>query len=165
MLPLPPIQLDPLLCPNVLTYTIGMQDGSAVPGSIMLDSTKGGEKVSVFEAQWLRTGVFPVRVTLTDPTTQATANIPFTVTIKCTKRITLSSTPSVPAQYNVGTDSLTVLDVQLPSYAPSPPGCAHGLYTFELFYLNSATSSFPDFISQYPAAKIVVATQSTTYLG
>lgn len=94
-----------------------------------------------------------------------TTDIPFTVTIKCTKKITVSSNPLVPVQYNVGTDSLEVLELQLPSYAPFPPDCAYGLYTFELFYLNSATAAFPSFISQYPTAKIVVATQETTYLG
>ena len=40
--------------------------------------------------------MFPVQVTLTDPTTQVTTNIPFTVTIKCTKKITVSSNPLVP---------------------------------------------------------------------
>ena len=162
---MPLIQLSPSLCPNVLTYSLSMQDSSSLPGSIGLDSTKGAEKVFVFESQWLETGVIPVVVTLTDPTTQVSEGIPFTVTIKCTKKLTVTSSPPVPVQYNVGTDSLVVMEFQLPSYAPFPPACAHGLYTFELFFLNDATVSFPGFISQYPTAKIIVATQETTYLG
>ncbi len=62
-----------------------MQDNSELPNSITLDSTKGSEQVSVFETEWLKTGVFPISVTLTDMTTQVTAEIPFTVSIKCTK--------------------------------------------------------------------------------
>jgi len=62
-----------------------MQDSSELPNSITLDSTKGSEQVSVFETEWLKTGVFPISVTLTDMTTQVTAEIPFTVSIKCTK--------------------------------------------------------------------------------
>ena len=62
-----------------------MQDSSELPSSITLDSTKGSEQVSVFETEWLKTGVFPISVILTDMTTQVTAEIPFTVSIKCTK--------------------------------------------------------------------------------
>ena len=93
------------------------------------------------------------------------AFIPFTITIKCTKKITVANNPLMPLQYNVGTDLLEVVELQLPSYAPFPPGCAYGIFTFELFYLNNAAVAFPGFISQFPTAKIVVATQETTYLG
>jgi hypothetical protein len=40
-----------------------------------------------------------------------------------------------------------------------------GLIKYELFFLNDETAAFPDFISQYPEAKIIVATQSTAHLG
>jgi hypothetical protein len=73
-----------------------MQDSSALPSSIALDPTKGSELVSVRETEWLRTGVFPILVTLTDVTTQVTADIPFTVTIKCTKKLSLSINTLVP---------------------------------------------------------------------
>jgi hypothetical protein len=73
-----------------------MQDSSALPSSIALDLTSGSEKVSVVENEWLKTGVFPILVTLTDLTTQVTADIPFTITIKCTKKLSLTINPLAP---------------------------------------------------------------------
>ena len=73
-----------------------MQDSSELPSSITLDPTKGSERVSVFETEWLKTGIFPIYVTLTDMTTQVTVDIPFTVTIKCTKLLSLSINPLAP---------------------------------------------------------------------
>jgi hypothetical protein len=70
-----------------------MQDSSALPSSIALDPTKGSELVSVEETEWLKTGVFPILVTLTDETTQVTTDIPFTVTIKCTKNLNFKNNP------------------------------------------------------------------------
>jgi hypothetical protein len=46
-----------------------MQDSSELPNSIALDPTKGSEKVTIFETEWLKTGIFPISVTLTDMTT------------------------------------------------------------------------------------------------
>jgi len=66
---LPIIQLNPLLCPNELLYTLEMQNGSPLPSTFSLDATKGAEKVSVYENMPLQTGVFPLKVILTDPTT------------------------------------------------------------------------------------------------
>jgi hypothetical protein len=66
-----------------------MQDNSPLPSSIELDPTVKAEQVSVFENKWLNTGVFPIEVTVTDFTTQVTAYIPFTITIKCTKHLNL----------------------------------------------------------------------------
>ena len=83
-----------------------MQDSSALPSSIALDSTKGSELVSVHETEWLKTGVFPILVTVNDETTSVTTYILFTVTIKCTKNLSLSINPLTPVSYNVGTDSL-----------------------------------------------------------
>ena len=70
-----------------------MQDSSALPSSIALDPTKGSELVSVEETEWLKTGVFPILVTLTDETTQVTTDIPFTVTIKCTQNLNFKNNP------------------------------------------------------------------------
>lgn len=124
-----------------------MQDGSTLPNSISLDPTEKAEKVSVFENEWLNTGVFPITVSVTDLTTQVSAGINFTVTIKCTKSLSLVSNPPAPVQYNVGTNSLVILELDLPLYEPNPVQCAKGLIEYELFYLNDQSAAFPDFIS------------------
>lgn len=84
---------------------------------------------------------------MTDLTTQVSASINFTVTIKCTKSLSLVSNPPAPVQYNVGTNSLVILELDLPMYEPKPVQCAKGLIEYELFYLNDQSAAFPDFIS------------------
>lgn len=113
----------------------------------------------------LLTGIYPLRVTLTDPTTGVTEVIDFTVTILCTKSITMAfNSLSVPSQYDVGIDPLNVVPLTLPTYEPNPSTCQYGPFSYSLTYLDAA--SFPPFIiSQNPTTTIDVATTQTTYLG
>lgn len=81
---LPTFVYTPALCPDTTVDTISLADGTASPSSISL-SLVGSKSVVVFETDPLRTGVFDVKVTVSDQFTLSTASITFRVTIKCTK--------------------------------------------------------------------------------
>lgn len=162
---LPIIQLNPLLCPNELVYTLVNQDSSPVQATFTLDTTVGSEKVSVSETDPMLTGVYPLKVILTDPTTSVTGEILFKVTILCTKSISLVFNPLVTLNYNVGAETLEFVEQDMPSYEPFPSTCQFGTYSYQLVYTASPTGPFPPFVNQYPAPKMIVGTQSTTYLG
>lgn len=72
---------------------------------------------------------------------------------------------TVPLDYNVGTDTLVIESLAIPSYEPNPSTCQVGTFTYKLVYLNNPTGAFPNFINQFPVTSIDVATQSTGYLG
>ena len=98
--------------------------------------------------------MFPLRVVLTDPTTLTTGTIEFTVTIKCTKSITLLDNPMLPLQYNVGAEPIETVTLTLPTYWPFPADCSFGPWTYTLEYLDDPTGPFPEFTSQNPATDI-----------
>ena len=47
-----------------------MANNSSLPESITLDAKKGLESVKIFDSLPLNTGIFEVKVVVTDPTTQ-----------------------------------------------------------------------------------------------
>jgi len=85
-------------------YSLAKQDSSSLESYFTLDDTVGSEMIQVYSETPLDTGLFKLRVTLTDPTTGVTGNIDFTVTIKCSKAINVLMNPLTPLLYNVGTD-------------------------------------------------------------
>jgi len=52
--------LTPSGCPNELTYKVTLANGSALPSSILFNSTPGSEKVSVVESNYELTNIFAV---------------------------------------------------------------------------------------------------------
>jgi hypothetical protein len=155
---LPTIKLTPLTCPNELEYSLQKQDGSTLESYFNLDDTVGSENVQIYSTAPLMTGLYKLRVVLTDPTTGVTCKIDFSVTIKCSKTINVLMNPLAPLEYNVGSETLISEHLPLPSYIPSPPDCFMGTITFQLVYLNDPLAPFPDFISQFPVGSISVAT-------
>ena len=93
--------------------------------------------VGVYSSAPLETGVFNLRVLLSDPTTGVTGQIDFPVTIKCSKAINVLVNPLTPLIYNVGTDTLIVTKLPVPTYSPYPADCFMGVLTFSLVYLNN----------------------------
>ena len=95
-----------------------MADASTLPAAITLDATTGQETVKVFETEYLKTGIFIVEVTVTDPKTSVSTSVQLQVNIKCTKSIKMLVNPLTTHIYNVGTDTLEPTDLALPTYSP-----------------------------------------------
>ena len=84
--------LTPSGCPNELIYLVTLTNGSALPGSIVFDSTPGSEKISVFESNYALTNIFSVKIVVTYPKSGIINNeIMLKVTIICVKQIDINS--------------------------------------------------------------------------
>ena len=84
--------LTPSGCPNELTYLVTLANGSALPGSIVFDSTPGSEKISVFESNYALTNIFSVKIVVTDQKSGIINNeMTLKVTIKCVRQIDINS--------------------------------------------------------------------------
>jgi hypothetical protein len=75
-----------------LTYVVTLANGSALPGSIVFNSTPGSETISVFESNYALTNIYAVKIVVTDPKTGITNNVmTLNVTIKCIKQIDINT--------------------------------------------------------------------------
>jgi hypothetical protein len=75
-----------------LTYVVTLANGSALPGSIVFNSTPGSETISVFESNYALTNIFAVKIVVTDPKTGITdSDLTLNVIIKCIKTIDIKT--------------------------------------------------------------------------
>ena len=75
-----------------MTYVVTLENGSALTGSIVFNSTPGSETISVFESNYALTNIFAVKIVVTDPKTGITdSDLTLNVIIKCIKTIDINT--------------------------------------------------------------------------
>ena len=124
--PVPVYTLSPSACPYELVYSVAFANGDPLSSQFTFDPTQGSEKVDIYETDLSLTGVFTLKVTVTDPKTLlVNALLDFEVTIKCTKQIDLITNPiAADTVYTIDKDNLITVNFALPTYQPFPAGCA-----------------------------------------
>ena len=162
---IPAYTLTPSGCPNELTYSVTMSDDSVLPSQFTFTNTPGSEAINVFTTTKTLTGVYTMKVTVTDPKTGiASSSQTFVVTLKCTKSITIVTNPNASTiNYKIDPNLLVQTTLTLPTYNSFPVGCAYGPLSYSLSY----SGTFPSWINQNPTAgtNIIFGTTDITKVG
>lgn len=66
---IPAYSLTPSGCPNELTYEVTMSDGSIPPSQFTFTETSSTPEINVFTTILTLTGVYNLKVSVTDPKT------------------------------------------------------------------------------------------------
>jgi hypothetical protein len=66
---IPAYSLTPTGCPNELTYVVTMSDNSVLPSQFTCTNTSNSKTINVFTTTKTLTGVYNMKVTVTDPKT------------------------------------------------------------------------------------------------
>ena len=113
----PKYQLSPVGCPYELVFTVKLQNGSPLPGSLTFDNTRTEENISVYETNYALTALYKVSVTVVDPKSGTqNSQLVLNVTIKCTKSIDLVSGAVGNQVYKIDLNLPWALDVPLPAF-------------------------------------------------
>lgn len=67
--PVPVYTLSPSGCPYELTYSVSFSDGNPLSSQFTFTSTTGSEAINVYETNLSLTGIFTLKVTVSDPKT------------------------------------------------------------------------------------------------
>ena len=106
-----------------------------------------------------------MKVTVTDAKTGITNSAQtFQITIKCTKSLSLVTSPIASTiSYKIDPNSLVQTTLTLPTYNSFPTGCVYGPLTYQLSY----SGTFPSWITQNPttASNIVLGTTDVSKVG
>jgi len=163
---IPLFGLTPSTCPYELVYSATLTDGvTPLPAPITLANVSGNQVLQLFSTDPAATGIYIVRIKVVDPKTgQTNTSLTASVTIKCTKSISLVANP-IPATttYTINTSILKTTSFSLPTYQPSPSNCAIGTLSFQVAL--DPVSAFPTFITQFPSTKIDLATTDASKAG
>ena len=142
-----------------------MADNSALPAQFTFANTLNSEAIRVFTTTKTLTGVYSIKVTVTDPLTGiSNSSQAFQITIKCTKSLSLvTNSIASTINYQIDPNSLVQTTLNLPTYDSFPTGCVYGPLTYQISY----SSTFPTWITQNPTtvSKIVIGTTDVTKVG
>lgn len=148
-----------------MTYSVTMSDNSVLPSQFTFTNTPGSEAINVFTTTKTLTGVYTMKVTVTDPKTGiASSSQTFVVTLKCTKSITIVTNLNASTiNYRIDPNLLVRTKLTLPTYNSFPVGCAYGPLSYSLSY----SGTFPSWINQNPTAgtNIIFGTMDITKVG
>lgn len=101
---------------------------------------------------------------LDQKTGQTHTSVLISVTILCTKSISLVSNPiATTTDYTINKSQLLTTTLSLPTYQPTPNNCAIGTLTFQV--LAEPAGPLAPFITEYPTSKIDVATSDAAQAG
>lgn len=114
---IPLYTITPGTCPYELTYAAALVNDDPLPNAITLQNS-GSHFLRLLETNPLLTGVYQVKITVTDPKTALSHNsLLIDVTILCTKQISLVTNP-IPATsvYTINKSLLLTTTHLLPTY-------------------------------------------------
>lgn len=120
--------LTPSGCPNELTITMTLADGSPLPAAITYTPPN---TFDVFEAAFLNVATYSVKVSASDPKTGLTAEQTFKVFVMCIRGFQTTA-PMADLSYLIDINTSWALPFTLPVFTSTPPGCDISTFTFSV---------------------------------
>lgn len=165
--PMPTYTVVPNCMNKPITYSLQMQDGSAVPAAFTLNTST--MMFVITQNVFIAIGTYNLKIVATE--TYSTVAPKFnnlclwTVTILCTTSISVQTNPT-PASttYILDPNNLNTVSLPVPTYVPTPAACTLApVYSVK----DTGTSACPSWITCSPTAggTIDIATTDWTLAG